>query len=112
MLYRIAFAALLCVFLGACPSYDVLVVRYAARDTQCPQHTVRIEEHLGPGQWLIRTCMGVYEYWGDNGDFRRADDGMRYGGGGSRGGRGDVHVRGYRRRDGTYVHPHTRHRPR
>jgi hypothetical protein len=28
------------------------------------------------------------------------------------GGGGSVHVRGYRRRDGTYVRPHTRHRPR
>lgn len=25
---------------------------------------------------------------------------------------GEVHVRGYYRRDGTYVHPHTRHAPR
>ncbi len=31
--------------------------------------------------------------------------------GGDSGG-GSVHVRGYYRRDGTYVRPHTRHRPR
>ena len=40
-----------------------------------------------------------------------------YGGGSSRGGAssrggGSVHVRGYTRRDGTYVAPHTRRRPR
>lgn len=101
-------AALALLLLAGCPSYDVLVVRHAEREHGCQSGSGRIVRHRGPSLWTVQTCEGQFDYAGSNGDFWADEPGARASGGGG----GAVRVRGYYRRDGTYVHPYTRSRPR
>lgn len=107
--------------------------RYATRRAPLPNERV---EQVGPAEWML--CTTTVE-WGEQcrqlsaaewvewraartthvqvGTVRRcaaeeAPPAQVYGGQPSYGGGGRVHVRGYHRRDGTYVRPHSRSRPR
>lgn len=95
---------------------------------QNPQCTgVRFDQWLEPRRALVDVCGALLMFvWDEGGSVRAATEAdvhppvvgsaPRSADPGytpqSSGSSGPVHVRGYYRRDGTYVHPHTRRRPR
>lgn len=118
-------AVLLLILLPGCPSYDALVVRYAARENGCPEARTHITQWLDAYDWRLDVCGESMRYVssGNGADsFARRDDDEslgesadeRFGSSGpsdGASGSGSVHVRGYYRRDGTYVHSYSRRRP-
>lgn len=85
------------------------VIMQAQREHACS--TVTVESVDDYGYWLD-VCGDLRYYEGRRAPFvedtnRTVPHSVRFTGGGS----DRVHVRGYYRRDGTYVRPHTRRRP-
>jgi hypothetical protein len=70
-------AALALVLLGGCPTYDVLVVRYAARDHGCAESRTSIISHIASYRWRLNVCgeTRTYESSGHGADdFRETTE--------------------------------------
>lgn len=116
---RLASIALIAISQVGCAGVASQIETSASRTHGCPRSDVWVmREDFRPRGWWVNVCGTERFYVEDGGRFREMPrqartpppklEGNVYR---SRSG-GPVRVRGYRRRDGTYVHPHTRHRPR